>query len=66
LGTSNHRVVLPAAVLMGAAVALGCAIVSQLPGTAAALPVNAVTALIGAPVVVAVLMGSRRSWGMQR
>lgn len=66
LGTSNHRVALPAAVLLGAAVALGCAIVSQLPGTAAALPVNAVTALIGAPIVVAVLTGSRRSWGIQR
>ncbi|KLO28974.1 FecCD family ABC transporter permease [Mycobacterium haemophilum] len=66
LGTSDHRVVLPGVVLMGAAVALGCAVVTQLPGTAAALPVNAITALIGAPIVVAVLMGSRRGWGMQR
>jgi cobalamin transport system permease protein len=66
VGTSNHRVVLPAVVLMGAAVSLGCAIVNQFPGTAVALPINAVTALIGAPIVVAVLMASRRSWGMQR
>ena len=64
LGTSDHRVVLPGVVLMGATAALGCAIVTQLPGTAAALPVNAITALIGAPIVVAVLIGSRRGWGM--
>jgi len=65
LGTSNHRVVLPGVVLMGAAVALGCGIVSQAPGSEAVLPVNAVTALIGAPIVVIVLLRSRRDVGMQ-
>lgn len=64
LGTSDHRMVLPGAVLMGAAVALGCGIVSQVPGSDAVLPVNAVTALIGAPIVVAVLLRSRRGVGM--
>lgn len=64
LGTSDHRVVLPGVVLMGADVALACSIVSQLPGSGTVLPVNAVTALIGAPVVVAVLLGSRRGGGM--
>ncbi|ORV10136.1 FecCD family ABC transporter permease [Mycobacterium celatum] len=64
LGTSDHRVVLPGVVLMGAAAALGCGIVSQVPGSDAVLPVNAVTALIGAPVVVAVLLRSRRGVGV--
>ncbi|GBE65703.1 iron ABC transporter [Mycobacterium sp. MFM001] len=64
LGTSDHRVVLPGAVLMGAAVALGCGLVSQVPGSDAVLPVNAVTALIGAPIVVAVLLRNRRGVGM--
>lgn len=66
LGTSDHRVVLPGAVLMGAAVALACAIVSQPPGSTVVLPVNAVAALIGAPTVVAVLLGSRRGVGLAR
>jgi iron complex transport system permease protein len=66
LGTSDHRVVLPTAVLMGSAVALACGIVSQVPGSDAVLPVNAVTALIGAPIVVLVLVRSRRGVGMQR
>ena len=60
LGTSDHRVLVPGVVLMGIAVALGCGIVSQVPGGDAVLPLNAVTALIGAPIVVAVLLRSRR------
>jgi iron complex transport system permease protein len=64
LATSDHRVVLPGAALLGAAVALGCGIVSQLPGSDAVLPINAVTALIGAPIVVVVLLRSRRGSGL--
>ena len=66
LGTSDHRVVLPATVLMGSTVALVCGIVSQVPGSDAMLPVNAVTALVGAPIVVLVLLRSRHGVGMQR
>lgn len=64
LGTSDHRVLLPGVVLMGGAVALGCGIVSQVPGSDAVLPINAVTALIGAPIVIAVLLRSRRGLGL--
>lgn len=64
LGTSDHRLVLPGVVLMGAAVALGCGVLSQLPGSEAVLPVNAVTALIGAPIVIIVLLRSRRGVGL--
>jgi cobalamin transport system permease protein len=60
LGTSDHRVLVPAVVLMGSAVALVAQIVSLLPGSAGVLPLNAVTSLMGAPVVVAVLLRSRR------
>ncbi len=59
LGTSNHRVLVPAVVMMGGSVALAAQIVSLLPGTAGVLPLNAVTSIIGAPVVVAVLLRSR-------
>ena len=59
LGTADHRVVVPAVVLMGAVVALTAQIVSVLPGDGAVLPLNAVTALIGAPTVVFVLLQRR-------
>jgi iron complex transport system permease protein len=60
LGTSNHRVLLPAVVLLGGAVALIAQIVSLMPGNAGVLPLNAVTSIIGAPVVVAILLRTRR------
>lgn len=60
LGTSDHRVLVPAVVLMGGTVTLVAQIVSLLPGSAGVLPLNAVTSLIGAPVVVFVLLRSRR------
>jgi iron complex transport system permease protein len=60
LGTSNHRVLVPAVVLLGGAVALVAQIVSLAPGSSGVLPLNAVTSIIGAPVVVAILLRSRR------
>ena len=60
LGTSDHRVLVPAVVLMGGIVALAAQIVSLLPGSAGVLPLNAVTSLMGAPVVVVVLVRGRR------
>lgn len=60
IGTSDHRVLTPAAVLMGVTVSVLCSVVAQLPGSQAVLPLNVVTALIGAPVVMAVLLRSRR------
>ena len=59
LGTSNHRVLVPAVVMLGAIVALVAQVVSLMPGSAGVLPLNAVTSIIGAPVVVAILLRSR-------
>ncbi|GFG68408.1 FecCD family ABC transporter permease [Mycolicibacter senuensis] len=64
VGTSDHRVVLPTVVLLGAVAALGCGIVSQVPGSDLVIPINAVTALVGAPVVITVLLRARRGSGM--
>jgi iron complex transport system permease protein len=61
LRTSDHRVVMPATILAGAIVALAAGLVAQLPGSDASLPLNAVTSLLGAPVVVAVLLRLRRA-----
>ena len=60
LGTSDHRSLVPAVVLMGGTLALIAQIVSLLPGSAGVLPLNAVTSLLGAPVVAVVLLRSRR------
>ena len=53
--TSDHRVLMPATALCGAALALFCNLIARMPGFEGALPVNSVTALIGAPVIAAVL-----------
>ena len=58
--TSNHAVLLPASLLAGAALALLCNLIARLPGFEGALPVNSVTALIGAPVVIWVLVKKHR------
>jgi iron complex transport system permease protein len=60
LGTSDHRALVPAVVLTGGTVALLAQILALLPGNAGVLPLNAVTSLLGAPIVVAVLLRNRR------
>jgi iron complex transport system permease protein len=49
--TSNHRIVFPASILCGASVLLICDCLSQVPITHGLLPINAVTALFGAPII---------------
>lgn len=58
--TSNHRILLPAVVLIGAALTLGCNFISKLPGYDASLPINAVTSIVGAPIVIWVIIKGRR------
>ena len=53
--TSDHRILMPATLLCGAALALLCNLIARAPGFEGALPVNSVTALVGAPVIAAVL-----------
>lgn len=56
IGTENHRQLLPSTILMGGIVALVCNIISVLPGDTGIIPLNAVTPLIGAPVIIYVIM----------
>ena len=58
--TSDHRILMPATMLCGAALALVCNLIARMPGFEGALPVNSVTALVGAPVIAAVLFGRRK------
>lgn len=59
LRRADHRLLVPACALLGAVVCLACAVVATLPGTDGVLPLNVVTAVVGAPVVVIVLLRSR-------
>lgn len=59
--TSDHRILMPATVLSGASLALICNLIARMPGFEGVLPVNSVTALIGAPVVVSVLFRKKKN-----
>jgi len=54
--TSDHKILLPAVAILGAIILLVCDIVAQLPTSEFTLPINAVTSLIGAPVVIWLLV----------
>lgn len=58
--TSNHRVLLPAVILSGSILMLICDTVAQLPFTEYTLPINAITSLLGAPVVIWLLVRKRK------
>ena len=59
--SSDHRVLMPATALCGAVLALVCNFIARMPGFEGALPVNSVTALVGAPVIASVLFRRRQS-----
>lgn len=54
--TPNHRIILPASILCGAITLLICDMISQLPGMQGTLPINAVTALFGSPIIVWIIL----------
>lgn len=56
LTTDNHRSLLPATMLMGAVIALLCNLITILPGENGVIPLNAVTPVIGAPVIIYVIL----------
>ncbi|AUC81027.1 iron ABC transporter permease [Lacinutrix sp. Bg11-31] len=58
--TSNHKILLPAVFLIGAIVMLICDSIAQLPTSDYTLPINAITSLIGAPVVIWLLVRKRK------
>jgi iron complex transport system permease protein len=56
LTTDNHRSLLPATMLMGGVIALFCNLITILPGEDGVIPLNAVTPMIGAPVIIYVII----------
>lgn len=65
LGTANHRTLLPLTALTGGGVALFCNLLCVLPVQFGLIPLNAVTPLIGAPVVIYVIIAQYRSGGFR-
>ncbi len=61
LNRSDHRILIPASMLTGMVVMVFSDIVSRLPGTEQILPINAVTSLIGIPVVVWLVVMNRKA-----
>ena len=57
---ADHRVLMPASILLGAAVMLLCDMISQLPGYNIVLPINTITALLGIPIVIVVIVRNRK------
>jgi iron complex transport system permease protein len=57
--TSNHMILFWSTLLFGAIIVLFCDIVSQMPGFDVTLPINAITSIIGAPVVIWLLVRKR-------
>ena len=58
--TSNHKILLPAVFIIGAIVMLFCDSIAQLPASDYLLPINAITSLVGAPVVIWLLVRKRK------
>ena len=58
--TSNHSVLYWSTLLLGASIMLICDVISELPGVEITLPINAVTSIIGAPVVIWLLVSKRK------
>ena len=58
--TSNHSVLYWSTLLLGASIMLICDVISELPGLEITLPINAVTSIIGAPVVIWLLVRKRK------
>ncbi len=58
--TSNHKTLIPAVILLGSIVMLVCDSIAQLPSSEYTLPINAITSLIGAPVVIWLLIRKRK------
>lgn len=60
--TADHRMLLPAVGLVGSILMLACDTIAQLPGSELVLPINAVTSLVGAPVVIWLLVRKKKMY----
>ncbi|MDR0420663.1 MAG: iron ABC transporter permease [Prevotellaceae bacterium] len=57
---ADHRILVPACILLGANIMLFCDIVSQLPGSGMILPINIVVAFVGIPVIIRIILSNKK------
>ena len=60
LGTSNHNQLMPVTILAGSAIALLCNFICILPAEYGIIPLNAVTPVIGAPIIIYVIINQKK------
>jgi len=61
--SSSHRILFPASILIGAIVMLFSDIIAQMPGSTITLPINAVTSILGIPVIVWIILKNKKMGG---
>ena len=54
--SDDHRIIIPTTILIGSAVALFCNLMCIMPGSHGVIPLNAITPIIGAPVIIYIIM----------
>lgn len=59
LGSSNHKMLVPVTMLAGSCVAMLCNVLMVVPGSSQILPLNAVTPILGAPVIIYVIVNRK-------
>lgn len=60
LSSSNHNILMFSSMVLGSIVALGCNILSSLPTSGGLIPINAITPIIGAPIIIYVIINQKR------
>ena len=60
LKSSNHIILLPATALCGAVIALLCSLISVLPISSGVIPINAITPIIGVPIIIYIILNRKR------
>jgi iron complex transport system permease protein len=58
--TANHKILIPAVLILGAIILLICDVIAQLPASEFTLPINAITSLFGAPIVIWLLIRKKQ------
>jgi iron complex transport system permease protein len=58
--TTNHNILIKASIIIGALVMLICDIISQLPGSYTVFPINSITSIFGAPIIIWIIVKNRR------
>jgi iron complex transport system permease protein len=57
--TSDHRITIPGSILCGATLLLLCDLATQLPADGYTLPINAISALVGAPIIIWIILKNK-------